>query len=140
MDTQTNEATVKKHQVKTTFSGLIATVNVNGIKQSFDIADLPDDIKIDLLQYGWKQKVSDYRANDRLQGQDKLDAIVECHEMLDNGNFRQIRAKAETMSLEDRLIAWDKMTDNEKLAVKSVDPSLYNKLFNVSMKKLVNEE
>lgn len=132
MDTQTNESTVKKHQVKTTFTGLIATVNVNGIKQSFDIADLPDEIKVDLLQYGWKQKVSDYRANDRLQGQDKLDAIVECHEMLDNGNFRQVRAKAESMSIEEQLLAWSEMSDVEKQAVKSVAPEKYNKLEKLS--------
>lgn len=132
MDTQTTEATVKKHQVKTTFTGLIATVNVNGIKQSFDIADLPDEIKIDLLQYGWKQKVSDFRANDRLQGQDKLDAIVECHEMLDEGNFRQVRAKAETIPISEQLAEWAKMTDTDKLKVKAVAPSVFAKLEKLS--------
>ncbi len=136
MDTNEAKAVTveKKRQVKFTFTGLVAKVNVNGSDKTeiFDIAPLSDEIKLELIQYGLKQKLSDFRANDLLRGDEKISAMIECYEMLEAGNFRQTRTKAESMSIEDQLIAWSEMSDAEKQIVKSVAPEKFAKLERLS--------
>ncbi len=135
MDTNEAKAVTveKKHQVKFTFTGLVATVNVNGQDpMKLDITPLSDEIKLELIQYGFKQKLSDFRAGDKLLGYEKLNAIAECYEMLEAGNFRQTRTKAESMSIEDQLAAWSEMSDAEKQIVKSVAPEKFAKLERLS--------
>ena len=126
MDTSTNS----KKQVKFVFNGLIATVSVNGSNQreTFDIASLSDEMKLELLQLGAKTKLSNYRCGDKLYGDEKVATIKECYQLLTDNIFRQVRAKAETMSIEDQTEAWLKMSEDNKLIVKSVAPEKYKKL------------
>jgi len=116
METTETVVPEKKRQVKFTFEGLIATVNVSGSDNAevFDIEELDEDIKLQLLQYGFKQKLSDFRAGDKLREEEKLEAIKECYEMLAEGNFRQASVKAKGPSFEEQLEGWRQMSDEEK--------------------------
>ena len=128
MESTTNESPVKR-QVKFTFTGLVATVNVNGTddKKQFDIVPLSDDIKLELIQYGFKQKLSDYRANDKLVGSDKMNAMAECYDMLASGNFRQTHKKGVWLT-EEIISEWLKMTETEKSTVRLFAPERAAKL------------
>lgn len=122
METTETVTPNKKRQVKFTFEGLKATVNVTGSDnvKEFDIEPLSDEIKLQLLQYGFKQKLSDYRAGDKLREDEKLEAIEECYGMLASGEFRQKGAEREKVSFEDRLEAWQELSDEQKQAVKPI--------------------
>ncbi len=122
METINNEATSKKRQVKITFTEGSAIVTVNGSDEKYEalLSDIPDDIKEELLHYGWKQKVSDFRASDRLQGSDKMEAIMECHEMLVGGEFRQKGVERSKVSFEERLIAWKTLSAQDKDSVRFI--------------------
>lgn len=128
MDTPTIEVPVKR-QVKFTFTGLVASVYVNGSdkKLGFDITPLSDDIKLELIQYGFKQKLSDYRANDKLVGIEKVAAIAECYEMLKSGNFRQTR-KSGVWLTEEVISEWQEMSDTDKAMVRKFAPERAAKL------------
>ena len=130
MEATNEEVSVKRRQVKITFEGLNATVKVNGSDNvmTFDIDGLDDNIKHELLQYGWKQKVSDFRASDKLVEDEKVEAIAECHTMLESGEFRQKGAVREKVSIEDQLAAWSEMSDTEKANVNLISPNLFKKL------------
>ncbi len=126
----TTDVNVKKSRiVRITFTAGVATVNVNDSDESkdFDIRNFSDEIVQELLQYGWKQKVSDYRASDKLRGSDKLDAIAECHEMLINGEFRQKR-ESSAVPIAEQIIAFGNLSDDQKEAIKLVSPNLYARL------------
>ncbi len=130
METTSDVNVTKKRQVRITFTEGIATVNVNGTDETeeFDITKFSDDIIEELLQYGWKQKVSDYRASDKLQGIDKLEAIGDCHKMLINGDFRQKRAVSVNVLTADQISAWGTMSDIEKDSVRLIAPAKAKKL------------
>jgi hypothetical protein len=123
------ETTKKERIVKVTFTGLNATVYVKNLKGStdFDIESLPDEVKTFLLQYGWKQKVSDFRATDKLKGQEKLDAIKTCHEMLESGETR-IKGETTRMSNDDKFVQWQTFDDTTKKNLSTIDPALYRKM------------
>lgn len=130
MESTTNESPVKR-QVKFTFTGLVATVNVNGEDpMKLDITPLSDDIKLELIQYGFKQKLSDFRANDKLVGYEKLNAVAECYEMLKSGNFRQTHKKGVWLT-EEVISEWQKMTDADKTTVRLIAPERAAKLDNI---------
>lgn len=137
MDNTTEETVEKKRQVKFTFTGLVATVYVNGSddKQMFDIAPLSDDIKLELIQYGFKQKLSDFRASDKLIGDEKVAAMGECYEMLESGKFRQSREPSKLLITEEHVEAWSKMSDADKLLIKDFAPSRYKKLTEMYVKR-----
>lgn len=122
MEATNTTETKQKRQVKITFTEGHATVKVNGSEDEIEytLTDIPDEIREELFQYGWKQKVSDYKAGDLLRGEDKLEAITECHEMLLAGEFRQKGEKRQKVSFETQLKSWEKMDDTEKKAVRSV--------------------
>lgn len=115
------ETAKKKRQVKIQFDGLSASVNVNGLDETytFEVSLLSEDMKIELLRYGWKQKVSDYRASDKLQGFDKLEAIKQCHEMLEDGKFTSGR-KGGFGITNEAVESWIAMSDEEKAKVRLV--------------------
>jgi hypothetical protein len=123
------ETTKKERIVKVTFTGLNATVTVKDLDESmdFDIDSLSDEIKTFLIQYGWKQKVSDFRAADKLKGQEKLDAIIDCHKMLQDGETR-IKGETVRMSTEDQFVEWQKMSDETKDSIKLINPALHRKM------------
>lgn len=121
----------KKRQVKFTFTGLDATVNVNGSDEvkHFSISELSDSIQEQLLQYGFKQKLSDYRAGDKLQGDEKLEAIEECYAMLEAGEFRQKSEPKEKVSFAERLAGWELLSSEQREQVKPIiGEALYKKL------------
>lgn len=133
MDTTPKEVTVeKKRQVKFTFTGLVATVVVNGVddedKAVFDITPLSDEIKLELMQYGFKQKLSDFRAGDKLTGYDKIAAMVECYEMLVGGTFRQKRQSGGVWLTDEVVENWRNMIDSDKETVRKVAPDRAKKL------------
>lgn len=130
METTETVNETKKRQVRITFTEGIATVNVNGSDESqeFDITKFSDDIIEELLQYGWKQKVSDYRASDKLQGSDKLEAIADCHDMLQAGDFRQKRAVSVNVLTDEQVKVWADMSEAEKSAVRLIAPAKAKKL------------
>lgn len=112
---------IKHHQIKISFNGDMASVTVNGSDmEDFDISNFPENIVTELLRYGWKQKVSDYRAADKLRGNDKKDSIAECHQMMMNGTFRQKSEKREKMSFAEQLVQWNKMSDENKTNLRSI--------------------
>lgn len=119
METNNENTEAKKRQVKITFTDGSANVTVVGTDadMDFDLTQFPDNVVAELAQYGWKQKVSDFRANDKLRGDDKLDAIAECHEMLVNGEFRK-KGKKEKISFDERLKAWRPMSDTIRDSVR----------------------
>lgn len=106
-----NETIAKKRQLKITFTDGSANVKLvdSDTNRDYDLTQFPDSVIAELAQYGWKQKVSDYRANDKLRGDDKLDAITECHDMMVAGEFRK-KGKKEKISFDDRLKAWRPMS------------------------------
>ena len=106
-----NETVAKKRQLKITFTDGSANVKLvdSDANRDYDLTQFPENVIMELAQYGWKQKVSDYRANDKLKGDDKLDAITECHDMLVAGEFRK-KGKKEKISFEERLKVWRPMS------------------------------
>lgn len=130
METTETVNVKKSRQVRITFTEGIATVNVTGSDDSkeFDMQFLSDEIKTELLHYGWKQKVSDFRASDKLQGVDKLDAISECHDMLLSGEFTQKRAVSVNVITSEQIETWREMSDKEKDTVRLIAPTKAKKL------------
>lgn len=122
MEATNTVETKQKRQVKITFTEGIATVSVNGSDESIDytLTDIPDNIREELFQYGWKQKVSDYKAGDRLQGDDKLEAISDCHEMLLKGEFRQKGEARQKVSFEERLKGWRGLSAEVRDSIRSM--------------------
>ena len=123
------ETTKKERIVRITFTGLNATVNVKGLDEpeEFDIEELSDEIKLFLLQYGWKQKVSDFHASDKFKGQEKMDAIKDCHEMLKSGESR-IKGETNRMSTDEQFLEWQEFTDEVKDSIKLINPALHRKM------------
>lgn len=130
METTETVIVKKQRQVRVTFEGLQATVNVKDSDDVivYSIDELSDEIRLKLLQYGWKQKVSDYRASDKLQGEDKAEAIGDCHKMLANGDFTQKRESNSGPTLAEQKERFQQASESDQEALKRTLPELYAKL------------
>ena len=56
-----------------------------------------------------------------------MDAIKDCHEMLESGETR-IKGESNRMSTEDQFEQWQDFTDEVKESLKSINPALYRKM------------
>lgn len=120
--TETVTPEPKRQSVKYSHVEGLVTITLPNteLADTVDLNSLPDNIKAELLFYGFKQKTADYKANEKLKGADKYEAVLDCVERFIEGEFNQKKTESEKVSFEDRLTAWLVMPVEQREAVKPI--------------------